>query len=82
MQRVEWAVPGGGSGMDAVLRAQCYRRGGARWAAAGGARGYFVAIDLEELQPGMERLAHQQFERSFGGFQFVAFELHLLDALE
>ena len=30
----------------------------------------------------MERFAHQQFEGAFGGFEFVAFVLHLLDALQ
>ena len=30
----------------------------------------------------MQRLAHQQLEGAFGGFQFVALVLHLLDALE
>ena len=30
----------------------------------------------------MERFAHQQLEGAFGGFEFVAFVFHLLDALE
>ena len=50
--------------------------------AAAGARGNFVAVHFEEVQPGIQRLAHQQLEGAFGGFQLVAFVLHLLDALQ
>ena len=42
----------------------------------------FVALDVEEVRAGAERFADQQFEGAFGGFQLVAFVLHLLDALE
>ena len=57
--------------------------GGGAWSAAGaGAGGDFVAFHFEEMHAGMERLAHQQLEGAFGGFQFVAFVFHLLDALQ
>ena len=49
---------------------------------AGGAGRDFVAFDVEEVHAGAEGFADQQFEGAFGGFEFVAFVLHLLDALE
>ena len=50
-----------------------------------GARGFgggLVAHHFEELQAGAQRLADQQFESSFGGFEFIALKLHLLDAIQ
>ena len=49
---------------------------------AGGARGDFVAFDVEEMHAGVQRFADQQFEGAFGGFELVALVLHLLDALQ
>ena len=46
------------------------------------ARGDFVALDVEEVHAGAEGLADQQLEGAFGGFELVAFVLHLLDALQ
>jgi hypothetical protein len=37
---------------------------------------------VAECAPSAVRLAHQQLEGAFGGFQLVAFILHLLDALQ
>ena len=34
------------------------------------------------MQPRIQRFAHQQLEGALGRFQFVAFVLHLLDALQ
>ena len=50
--------------------------------AAGGAGGDFVALHVEEVHAGVQGFADQQLEGAFGGFEFVAFVLHLLDALE
>ena len=71
-------MAGGGCGVDAVLDAQRDGGGGA----ADQARGDVVAHHFEEIQAGMQGLADQQLEGAFGGFEFVALMLQLLDALE
>ena len=43
---------------------------------------HFVVDHFEQMQPGMQRLAHQQFEGAFGGFELIALKFHLLDAVE
>src|SRR5260370_3927585 len=48
----------------------------------GGAGRDFVAFDVEEVHARAESFADQQLEGAFGGFELVAFVLHLLDALE
>ncbi len=53
-----------------------------RVAVADGARGDFVAHHVEEVHAGVQGFADQQLEGAFGGFEFVALVLHLLDALE
>ena len=68
--------------MHAVLRAQGDGGGGVGGSGAARAGGYFVAFHIEEMQAGVEGFAHQQLEGAFGGFEFVAFVFHLLDALQ
>ena len=82
MQRVERAVADLGGRMHAILRAQGDGGGSARGRCAAGAGGHFVALHVEEVHAGVQRLADQQFESALGGFEFVAFVLHLLDAFE
>jgi len=43
--------------------------------------GDFVAFHIEEVAHRAKGLADQQFESAFGGLEFVAFILQLLDAL-
>ena len=46
------------------------------------ARGDVVVHHFEDTPAGMQRLANQQLEGAFGGFQFVALMLQILDALQ
>src|ERR1035437_3660981 len=81
VQGVEGAVSGFGGAVDIVLRLD-RDGGGGSGGIGGGAGGDFVALDIEEVQAGAEGFADQQLEGAFGGFEFVAFVLHLLDALQ
>src|ERR1017187_6106712 len=81
VQGVEGAVPGFGGAVNIVLRPD--RDGGGGSGGVGGGPGRdLVAFDVEEMQTGAEGFANEQLEGAFGGFELVAFVLHLLDALE
>ena len=75
-------MAGCGGGVDAVLRLDRDGGGGVRSVSPAARVDDFVALDVEELHAGMQRFADQQLEGAFGGFELVAFVLHLLDALE
>src|SRR5947199_3170019 len=75
-------MTGLGGRMHSILGPESDTGGGVGGPVAVGARGDLVAIHVEELQSGMEGFANEQLERALGGFELVAFILHLLDALE
>src|ERR1035438_1901081 len=81
VEGVEGAVTGFGGAVDIVLRPD--RDGGGGSGGVGGGPGRdLVAFDVKEVQTGAEGLADEQFAGALGGFELVAFVLHLLDALE
>src|ERR1019366_4441179 len=81
VEGVEGAVPGFGGAMNIFLRPDGDGGGGSGGVGNGPGRD-FVAFDVEEVQTGAEGFADKQFEGALGGFELVAFVLHLLDALE
>src|ERR1035438_1195424 len=81
VEGVEGAVTGFGGAVDIVLRPDGDGGGGSGGGGGGPGRA-LVAFDVEEVQTGAEGFADEQLEGALGGLEFVAFVLHLLDALE
>ena len=82
MQRVNGTVARRRGRMHAVLRTQGDGRRRRDAPLPPATRRDLVALHIEEVHARMQRFAHQQLEGALGGFQFVAFVFHLLDALQ